>query len=210
VPSSSNPGSLHQFKSPAQHAGLQAAKAAKHIKSSQEPVRSLSDVSHRLKKLEKAVSAHMLQAPRSDTSILSAFSSGNQPGFANQQQQSVLLASGGLVSPSIPRSTDRSHFKETLSEIKAEGTQLPPVCTQKTLPKLAAESHSCCQHVLIDLHGQHVPHNTFHTTGQDDSAVPEVMPVAPLMSTLLQWLTWLHGRLKPISCSRGLHTWKLS
>lgn len=87
--------------------------AFKDLEQSLEPARDLADVSHRLKKLEKAVKSHLLGSRvAGDASILSSSSGGQQTGSAT------------FGSPMPQRLSERAQLRSTLSAIKADVADL--------------------------------------------------------------------------------------
>jgi hypothetical protein len=102
-------------------AGLDELQVVEQSMSNPPLVKDLADVSHRLMMLEKAVKAHFMPVPRSDSSILSAFSTsinvlGNGP-----LQSGTASVSGAFGSPMAAKSLERGRLRDAVSQLKAEG-----------------------------------------------------------------------------------------
>lgn len=83
------------------------------LEQSLEPAKDLADVSHRLKKLEKAVKSHLLSSRVAGDASIIASSAGGQPAGA---------ATTGSPLPS--RVSERAQLRNTLSAIKADVADL--------------------------------------------------------------------------------------
>eukprot|EP00775_Hariotina_reticulata_P009144 gene9144-9312_t len=112
--------SLRQLQQQSQKASLDELHAVEQSHTCNlTPARDLGDVSHRLMVLEKAVKAHFMPAPRSDSSILSAFSPSNAP-----QQCGTASISGAFGSPMAAKTSERGRLRDAVSELKAEVASL--------------------------------------------------------------------------------------
>lgn len=119
--------SSHQL----QEQACSGLRALEHSLTSEGPARDLADVSHRLKKLEKAVKAHLLAGPRvpGDVSILASAAGGSSIlSLAGAQQQGgcspLSGPAAGSPSPAGARLSERSRLRETLSGIKSDVADL--------------------------------------------------------------------------------------